>query len=183
MWIPSKVWQTPLSESCLHDTMKFIQLCLYLGNEQESYLATRVRIYKTLAKKSSQVLPPDEMSILEDIKRCHLQVLIWNGCLNKIVEGYDPVQYGWTFDSVDHIFKPVWYSGSQLPDKTNANDDTPVSSDETVDEPPTKRQCVDSHPEEFPVKQENVSDSEWPSDWESIDDESDCDASDDDFLP
>ena len=129
--------ENTLSESCLQDTMKFVQICLYSGNEHESYLASRVRIYKRLAKKTSQMLPPDEMSIVQDIKRCLLQVLIWKGSLKKIVENYDPIQYGWLFDNAENIFKPLLYSGSQFPVKTPVNG-TSVCKDERIEEPPNK---------------------------------------------
>ena len=117
--------------------MKFVQICLYSGNEHESYLASRVRIYKRLAKKTSQMLRPDEMSIVQDIKRFLLHVLIWKGSLKKIVENYDPIQYGWLFDNVENIFKPLLYSGSQFPVKTPVNG-TSVCKDERIEEPPNK---------------------------------------------
>ena len=50
---------------------------------RESYVSTRVRLYKNLKTKSSVSLPADPDSICEEIKRVHLQSFIWCNCLKN----------------------------------------------------------------------------------------------------
>ena len=48
-----------ITNSVIEDTIEFIRTVLYNGYKKESYVNTRVRLYKGLKQKSSLTLPPD----------------------------------------------------------------------------------------------------------------------------
>ena len=56
---------------------KFIQILCYSGMEDVWVIETRVRIYKQLKTKTSQLIPLDKNSILQVIKRNQYQVYYW----------------------------------------------------------------------------------------------------------
>ena len=72
-------------EAVIKAASKFLQVAMYSGEEEEeeSYLQTRVLVYKSSKNKLSCALPPDPKSAKEEIKRCHLQVRIWISCTSK----------------------------------------------------------------------------------------------------
>ena len=111
--------ETELSNHVLRNALKVVQCFIYSANPNKTYLESRVRIYKNLERKSSQLLPPDEKSAIEDIKRCHLAILIMKHCIDPYVPYYDPERYrwSWTFDNNIKYYRPIWYRGFQLPPK------------------------------------------------------------------
>ena len=52
-----------LSMQSIKDVMVFVQTVMYSGRKDESYVDTRVRLYKAKKMKSSQSLPPDPDSM------------------------------------------------------------------------------------------------------------------------
>ena len=50
---------------------------------KESYVNTRVRLYKSLKQKALLTLSPDPDSVTEAIKRVNLQIKIWLQSLNQ----------------------------------------------------------------------------------------------------
>ena len=48
-----------IHEEAIEDCKEFIRTVLYAGKNKETYLETRVRLYKTRKIKSSTSLPPD----------------------------------------------------------------------------------------------------------------------------
>ena len=66
-----------LNEDSLEDVKQFIQMNVYSGKENETYVQTRIRLYQKLKEKTSLSIPPDPDSVEQAIRRCHLQVYIW----------------------------------------------------------------------------------------------------------
>ena len=96
------------------NAFSFVQTVLYGGNKKESYVETRVRLFKNLKKKSSIDLPADPDSMTQEIKRCQLQAYVWRRCFDGIIDMLDPEDFGWRLMS-DDIIVPVWFTGYQVP--------------------------------------------------------------------
>ena len=139
---------TPTPEST-NDSLKFIQCVIYTGDLNETNLESR--IYKNLTKQSSDKIPPDEQSAIQDIHRCHFQVLIWTHCLKAHVPDYDPELYGWKFDETQKLLLPFWYAGPQLPPTQN----TAMNSGTLADEPPAKKACLEESLDESDAASES----------------------------
>ena len=86
---------------------------MYSGNVGEEYVETRVRMYKNLKKKSSMSLPPDPDSVIQVIKRAHLQAFIWYNCDRPFIENLKLEENGWKIENND--ITPIWFIGRQLP--------------------------------------------------------------------
>ena len=62
-----------LSERTIENIEEFIKTVLYSGMGNETYIETRIRLYKSLKQKSSLSIPPDPDSVVQAIKRVHYQ--------------------------------------------------------------------------------------------------------------
>ena len=91
--------------------MRFIQVVLYAGNRNETYVETRVRLFRKQRKKTSMLLPPDEKSAKQAIYGVNYQVYIWLRCMEPISHEVN----GWKYDEEDGYVKPVWVAGPQFP--------------------------------------------------------------------
>ena len=103
-----------LSDEVMQNVLLFVQTVLYSGTSNETYVDTRVRLYKKLKNKSSLSLPADPDSMSQEIKRCHLQSYIWLNCLQGVISELDPENYGWYVGNDDEMH-PTWFTESQFP--------------------------------------------------------------------
>lgn len=71
--------------------------------------------YEKMKVKTSASLPPEPSSLVQALKRVHLQIRIWSYCSEVVIPEIDPVEYGWRFDQGEDKLVPVWYIGPQLP--------------------------------------------------------------------
>ena len=97
--------------------MKFIQTVMYSGKDNESYVETRVRLYRQQATKSSLTLPPPPPhpnSCVQAIKRAHHQNFLWVRCTQTNIDPLHLRNNGWNVDSDGNVV-PVRYTCSQLP--------------------------------------------------------------------
>ena len=63
-------------------------------NLQKIMLDTRVRIYKTLKRKTSMAISPDLDLVELAIKRTHLQKFALLRCYEKSIQSIDPEESG-----------------------------------------------------------------------------------------
>ena len=103
-----------LTDEVIEMVKQFIQTIIYNGSLNESFVESRVRLYKNLKKKTSAAIPVDPDSTLQEIKRVHLQSFIWLRCLDPIIPILDVRQFGWTVSNENRV-KPIWFVGHQLP--------------------------------------------------------------------
>jgi hypothetical protein len=182
----SEVVSTEVEENAL----KFLQTIVYAGKSNESYVGTRIRLYKNLKTKSSASLPADPDSIRQEIKRVHIQSYIWLHCLDVIIMPLDTSLYEWQVDG--NKMAAVWFTGSQLPpslrrQRAKVKINLDLGEGESDDEALScrwrskKRRLSDAD-----IEMLNEPTDERPSDdfWESdFSEEYDNDSSDSDFLP
>ena len=123
----------------------FIKSIVYSGRKNESYVDSRVRIYQNLKRKTSMAIPPDPDSVVNAIKRAHLQTFTWLSCCHQNIIALDPQKYGW--EMKEQVLTPVWFSGNQFPPSIsrrrkaklkNGNEADGENSDPEV-EPPKKK--------------------------------------------
>eukprot|EP00794_Sanderia_malayensis_P005090 gene5090-biopygen4150 len=88
---------------------------MYNGKVNESYLETRVRIYKSMKTKTSMSIPPDQDSVLQAIKRVHYQAFHWHRCSDITIPEVSFEDHGWKWDEEEGLVVPVWFEGLQLP--------------------------------------------------------------------
>ena len=87
---------------------------MYSGRRDESYVDTRVRLYKAMKTKSSQSLPPDPDSIHQAVRRVHYQVYYWLRFAEKSIQTISLKDNGWTIDVAKSLVEPVWLTGELL---------------------------------------------------------------------
>ena len=133
-----------LDEDDFVNIKEFIRTVLYSGKIDEDYIDTRIRLYENLKVKSSMPLPPDPLSVIQVIKRAHLQAYTWYHCDSPIIQKLPLEDNGWTVE--DDKIEPLWFIGSQLPpctklskkDSGSAHEsDADIDSD--VEKPKRKR--------------------------------------------
>ncbi len=93
---------------------EFTRKIIYSGKANETYIETRVRLYKSMKVKSSMSLPPDPDSLFQVIKRAHHQAYFWQRCLEKEIYQLEVENYGWRWCEERRLMTPVWYTGDQL---------------------------------------------------------------------
>ena len=98
----------------IKDIMVFVQTVMYSGRRDESYVDTRVRLYKAMKTKSSQSLPPDPDSIHQAVRRVHYQVYYWLRFAEKSIQYISLEDNGWTIDVAKSLVEPVWFTGELL---------------------------------------------------------------------
>ena len=88
---------------------------MYRGNEDESYIETRVRLYvhQHIGSKSTLTIPPDEDSCTQLLYRAHYQAYMWNMCMRWSIPHIDYLQNGWK-KSADMLV-PLWFTEPQFP--------------------------------------------------------------------
>ena len=92
-----------IHEEAIEDCKEFIRTVLYAGKKKETYLETRVRLYKTRKIKSSTSLPPDPDSIVQAIMRVHLQVYPWVRSGIIYIDHIIYNKYGWKWSQDEGI--------------------------------------------------------------------------------
>ena len=96
---------------------KFVQLICYSGMKDESYIETRVRLYKKMKVKSSMGLPADPKSLRQHIRRANFQLMEWLQCSKELMLDKNLTNSGWKVESSDESeisVVPVWYEGKQI---------------------------------------------------------------------
>ena len=94
-------------------------MVIYSGNSSEDSIATRIRaaLYKNLRKISSNLrkmsLPPDSDSLIQVIKRAHLQAYIWYKADQPVIGHLNFEENGWKNENSE--ITPLWSIGKQLP--------------------------------------------------------------------
>lgn len=104
-----------LSESEVEKIKEFIRTTMYNGKSAESYLETRVRLYKSMKTKTSMSIPPDQHSMVQAIKRVHYQAFHWYRCTDIRIPNISLEDHGWKSDQDEGRVLPTWFTGSQLP--------------------------------------------------------------------
>lgn len=104
-----------LNDSDIEEVKEFVWVVMYSGKENESYVATRVRLYHNMKVKSSLSLPPDLHSLKQAILRAHWQTYYWLRCTEAQVEDLSFEGCGWTWVVQESRIKPVWFTCSQMP--------------------------------------------------------------------
>lgn len=92
---------------------ELVQCCIYSGKSTESYVETRVRLFKAIIKKSSQSIPADPDSNVNEMRRVHLQCLVWIRCMTSCIPGYNVLLHGW--EMKNDVLAPVFFLGNQYP--------------------------------------------------------------------
>ena len=119
--------------------------------KNETYVETRIRLYKNLRKKSSMPLPPDPDPVVQVIKRAHFQAYEWYHCNESIISHLHLENWGWRVQDEQVI--PVWFTGNQIPPsmrnsrqrkklKNSDDEDECIADDESSsleDQPPKKK--------------------------------------------
>ena len=85
----------------------------YARMEDKSVTETKVRIYKQLKTKTSQVISPDKNSMLQAIKRIHHQLYYWLRSNIAVIPEIDLSENRWM--TVEGNVQPVWFVGKELP--------------------------------------------------------------------
>lgn len=104
-----------ITEEIVQSAKEFLRTMLYTGKQKETYIQTRIRLYKEMKVKSSMCLPPDPDSVVQVIKRVHYQVYFWRRCTEINNEIIPFSNYGWKWCEKQKLVVPVWFTGSQLP--------------------------------------------------------------------
>ena len=104
-----------ITEEMVQSAKEFLRAILYTGKQKETYIQTRIRLYKEMEVKSSMCLPPDPDSVVQVIKRVHYQVYFWRRCTEINNEIIPFSNYGWIWYEKQKLVVPVWFTGSQLP--------------------------------------------------------------------
>ena len=66
------------------------------------------------ALKVSWVYPPDQDSLLQHLRRVHLQCLILYASGVATIDTFNPLNFSWVLDEETDAFKPLWFVGPQL---------------------------------------------------------------------
>ena len=119
----------------------FISAC-YAEKHATSMSETRIAVWKTktgsIGNKapSLQSLPPTSESFLENVKRAHLKVVIWQSASCGKTPDLNPTEFGWKRDDVTRTLHPVTLPSGvvQIPTeflnfiKCNYSSENPCSS-------------------------------------------------------
>ena len=70
-----------------------------------------VLVHKTFkARKTApplQFLPPTDKSLKENVKRVHLQAMVWYATMKAGSSAVDPTLYGWRRDKLNKVLLPI----------------------------------------------------------------------------
>ncbi len=78
-----------LTEDGINNVREIVRSVIYSGKDNEDYVETRIRLYKSLKSKSSMSWPPDPDSVVQVIKRAHCQAYVWYHCRQRIINQLD----------------------------------------------------------------------------------------------
>ena len=173
-----------LTADVLDSAKKFIQVCLYRGKLTENYVETRIRLYNRMKTKASCPLPPDHSSCINEIKRIHMQCLIWLNCTERVLDVLNPEEYGWVFDTKIQQFKPLWYNVTRFPPAQVSKE--PMSKRQRLlPSTSTDHSLNDTDVDLANIEEDNQwneeNDSDWQDDWTSDSSAADS-SSDEDFI-
>ena len=76
-----------LGDRDMEEVQEFVRVVMYPGKENESYVATLVRLYHNMKVKSSLSLAPDSHSLKQAILRAHWQAYHWLYCVQPLYCG------------------------------------------------------------------------------------------------
>ena len=102
--------------------------------KNETYVDTRVRLYKIKKIKSSSTLPPDEDSVVQAILRVHHQVYTWIRSNEINIEHLDFRKCGWKWCEKENIVVPVWFTGRQFPPELSSRKSKATETDNDADD-------------------------------------------------
>ena len=94
---------------------EFIHATVYNGKKGETYVETRIRIYKDMKTKTSSRVPPDPDSVIQAIFRCHYQAYCWYRCHLVELPLIPLEDNGWKWDEERDVLMPHWFTGRQMP--------------------------------------------------------------------
>ena len=100
---------------------EFVRKVIYNGKAKEGYTQTRVRLYKTSISKSTLMLPPDQNSLLQAIKRVHHQVYTWLRSNETNIDGLRYQEFGWKWCQERQMIMPIWFEGVQISPEIKRN--------------------------------------------------------------
>ena len=100
---------------------EFVRKVIYNGKAKEGYTQTRVRLYKTSISKSTLMLPPDQNSLLQAIKRVHHQVYTWLRSNETNIDVLRYQEFGWKWCQERQMIMPIWFEGLQIPPEIKQN--------------------------------------------------------------
>ena len=104
-----------LGSENIDNVKEFIRTVVYSGKVDETYVETRIRLYKEMKSKSSSSIPPDPDSVEQAIKRANYQVFHWVRCCEVTIETVSFEDHGWKWDEEKRVVVPIWFKGKQLP--------------------------------------------------------------------
>ena len=106
-----------LNDADFDNIRELIRSIIYARKDDEDYVGTRIRLYKSLKNKSSMPLSPDLDSVIQVIKRAHYQAYEWYHCGQQKTNHLDLEDCGWTIYKRD--MTPIWFLGNQFPPTTH----------------------------------------------------------------
>ena len=109
-----------LTVETLEKCKEFIRSVMYGGKPQENYIETRIIIYKGLKTKLSLSLPPDPDSVVQMIKRAHLQTHTWLRSTEVNIKQLRYSDFGWSWSEEKKRVIPIWLTRERLPTKSFA---------------------------------------------------------------
>ena len=100
----------PMSK-VIEQATKFMAKC-YGQSSCDSMTETRLTVWKNRVGKAAKMpqlcsLPPTNESFEENVKRSHLQTVIWKSALDLEPPDLDPMLYGWSKDEIAKSFVPI----------------------------------------------------------------------------
>ncbi|XP_065053639.1 uncharacterized protein LOC135682604 [Rhopilema esculentum] len=104
-----------LESEKIDNVKEFIRTVVYSGKVGESYVETRIQLYKEMKSKSSSSIPPDPDSVKQAIRRANYQVFHWVRCCEVNIETVSFENHGWKWDKEKQVVVPIWFKGKQLP--------------------------------------------------------------------
>ncbi|MAG85790.1 MAG: hypothetical protein CMB97_00015 [Flavobacteriaceae bacterium] len=108
-----------LKSDDINNLKEFIRTVIYNGKDNETYVETRIRLYKEMKSKSSLPVSPDPDSAEQAIRRANYQVFHWVRCHEINIEDISFENNGWKWDDELCCVTPVWFTGDQLPPSLN----------------------------------------------------------------
>ena len=84
-----------MTEEIVQKAKIFVQIIIYNGKLNKTYLSTRVCVYKNLKTKLSILLSPDPDSLVEELKSIHLQSNVLLNALKAILPSLNIDFYRW----------------------------------------------------------------------------------------
>ena len=103
-----------IAENSIEKTKELIRTVFYSGRLTETYVETRMRMYKNLKVKSSSSIPPDPHSVEKVIKNVTYQVFQWLHSTEKDKLSVSIKEHGWRWNEEANLSVLVWFKEIQL---------------------------------------------------------------------